>query len=87
MPNIWVLYKPFKKANWHFMLQMWVLQNHFNKTNVYFVTFMQVFHIELCIFEVLLEQYCNIAIHFKFIFLRKISTKYQCTPLIQGMQT
>jgi hypothetical protein len=56
MPNIWVLHKPSKKANWHFMLQMWVLQNHSSKTNVYFVTFIQVFHIELCIFGVLLEQ-------------------------------
>jgi len=41
------------------MLQMWVLQNHFNKTNVYFVTLMQVFHIELCVFEVLAMQHCN----------------------------
>jgi hypothetical protein len=38
------------------MLQMWVLQNHSNKINVYFVTFMQVFHIELLVFEVLLMQ-------------------------------
>jgi len=36
------------------MLQMRVLQNQFNKTNVYFVTRMQVFHIEVYVFEVLL---------------------------------
>jgi hypothetical protein len=36
------------------MFQMWVLQNHSNKTSVYFVTFMQVFHIELYVFEILL---------------------------------
>ncbi len=34
------------------MIQTWVLQNHSNKTIVYFVTFMQVFHIELDVFEV-----------------------------------
>jgi hypothetical protein len=38
------------------MLQMWVLQNHYNKINVYFVTLMQVFHIELYVFQVLLMQ-------------------------------
>jgi hypothetical protein len=38
------------------MLQMWVLQNHFNKISVYFVNLMQVFHIELYVFEVLLMQ-------------------------------
>jgi hypothetical protein len=38
------------------MLQMWVLQNHYNKTNVYFVTLMQVFHIELYVFEICLMQ-------------------------------
>jgi hypothetical protein len=38
------------------MLQMWVLQNHSKKINVYFVTIMQVFHIELYIFEVFLIQ-------------------------------
>jgi hypothetical protein len=38
------------------MLQMCVLQNHFNKTNVYVVTLMQVFFIELYVFEVLLMQ-------------------------------
>jgi hypothetical protein len=38
------------------MLQMWVLQNHFNKTNVYFMTLMQIFHIELHVFEILLMQ-------------------------------
>jgi hypothetical protein len=36
------------------MIQTWVLQNHSNKTNIYFVTFMQVFHIELYVFEVFL---------------------------------
>jgi hypothetical protein len=41
------------------MLQMWVLQNHSNKTNVYFVNLIQVFHIELYVFEVLLIQHCN----------------------------
>jgi hypothetical protein len=41
------------------MLQMWVLQNHYNKTNVYFVTLIQVFHIELYVFEVFLMQHCN----------------------------
>jgi len=56
MPNIWVLHKPSKKTSRHFILQMWVLQNHSNKTNVYLVTFMQVFHIELYVFEVLLMQ-------------------------------
>jgi len=45
-----------KKSNQHFMLQMWVLQNHYDKTNVYFVTLMQVFHIKLYVFEVLLMQ-------------------------------
>jgi hypothetical protein len=38
------------------MLQMWVLQNHSNKTNAYFVTFMQVFHIEFYVFEIILMQ-------------------------------
>jgi len=56
MPNIWVLHKPSKKTNRHFMLQMWVLQNHSNKINVYFVTLMQIFHIELYVFKVLLMQ-------------------------------
>jgi hypothetical protein len=56
MPNIWVLHKPSKKTNRHFMFQLWVLQNHSNKTNVYFVTLMQIFHIELYVFEVLLMQ-------------------------------
>ncbi len=59
MPNIWVLDKPSKKTTQHFMLQMWVLQNHSNKTNVYFVTLMQVFHIELYVFEVHLLQYVS----------------------------
>jgi hypothetical protein len=36
------------------MFQMWALQNHFNKINVCFVTLMQVFHIELYVFEVFL---------------------------------
>jgi hypothetical protein len=49
-----ILHKPSKKISQHFMLQMWVLKNHSNKTNVYFVTLMQVFHIELYVFEVLL---------------------------------
>jgi hypothetical protein len=40
----------------YFMIQMWVLQNHSNNTNVCFVTLMQVFHIELQFFEVLLMQ-------------------------------
>ncbi len=56
MPNIWVLHKPSKKVNQHFMLQMWILQNHSNKTNVYFVTLMQVYHIKLYVFEILLIQ-------------------------------
>ncbi len=56
MPNIWVLHKPSQKTSGHFMFQMWVLQNHSNKTNVNFVTLMQVFHIELYVFEVLLMQ-------------------------------
>jgi hypothetical protein len=38
------------------MLRMWVLQNQYNKTNAYFVIPMQEFHIELCVFEVLLMQ-------------------------------
>jgi len=38
------------------MLKMWVLQNHFNKINVYFATFMQIFHIEFYVFEILLMQ-------------------------------
>jgi hypothetical protein len=38
------------------MVQIWVLQNHSNKTKVYFVTLMQVFHIELYVFEILLIQ-------------------------------
>jgi len=38
------------------MLQNWVLQKHSNKSNVYFVTLMQVFHIELNVFEVFLMQ-------------------------------
>jgi hypothetical protein len=33
-----------------------VLHNLFNKTNVYFVNIMQLFHIELYVFEVLLMQ-------------------------------
>ncbi len=37
----------------YFMFQMWVLQNHSNKTNVYFVTFMQIFHIEFYVFEII----------------------------------
>jgi hypothetical protein len=56
MRNIWVLHKPSKRTNQHFMLQMWVLQNHSNKTNAYFVTFMQVFHIEFYVFEIILMQ-------------------------------
>jgi len=36
-----------------------MLQNNYNKTNFYFVTLMQVFHIELHVFEVLLMQHCN----------------------------
>jgi hypothetical protein len=56
MPNIWVLHKPSQKTSGHFMFQMWVLQNHSNKTNVNFVTLMQVFHIELYVFEVLSRQ-------------------------------
>jgi hypothetical protein len=56
MPNIWVLHKPSKKTNQHFMLQMWVLQNQSIKTNVYFVIPIQEFHIELYVFEVLLMQ-------------------------------
>jgi len=52
--HLGILHKPFKKTSQHFMLQMSVLQNHSNKTNVYFVTFMQVFHIELYVSEVLL---------------------------------
>jgi hypothetical protein len=56
MLNIWVLQKPSKKTNRHFMLQMWVLQNHCNKTIVYFVTCMQVFHIELYVLKVFIMQ-------------------------------
>jgi hypothetical protein len=35
------------------MLQVWVLKNYLNKINVYFVTFVQVFHIEFYVFDVL----------------------------------
>ncbi len=59
MLNIWVVHKPSKKSSQRFMLQMWVLQNHLNRTNVYFVTLMQVFHIELYVFEICLMQHCN----------------------------
>ncbi len=37
------------------MLRMWVLQNHFNEINVYFMTFMEVVHMELYVFEIILK--------------------------------
>jgi hypothetical protein len=69
------------------MLQMWVLQIHLKKINVYFVTFMQVFHITLHVFEVLLLQWCNIAIYFKLVFLGIVFTKYGFHAHIPSMQT
>jgi hypothetical protein len=51
-----------KKISQHSMFQMWVLQNHSNKINVYFLALMQVFHIELYIFDfflIIMMQHCN----------------------------
>ncbi len=56
MHILWSTFGYSPQTNRHFILQMWVLQNHSNKTNIYFVTIMQVFHIELYVFEVLLMQ-------------------------------
>ncbi len=57
MPNIWIycINHPKKPTN-ILCFKCGYCKNHSNKINVYFVTLMQVFHIELYIFEVFLVQ-------------------------------